>query len=236
MPSWLQATSYITSNHHGIVKLAASLTIQDHPRETAVCIHDYVRDTIPFGWSSSFDQDSAKDVLRRKIGFCNTKATLFISLLRAAGIPARQHFVTINNSVLYGILSGAGNGFVDHSYTEVFLNDEWLKVDSYVVDTPLATVAKRKLVEDGRGFGNGMHIDGTTQWDGRSDAFSQFVINDKHDTIVSTRDYGVFEDVGDFYQRATGLTQLSWPMRTLVTPLLWAGSRAAARLRNQVDA
>jgi transglutaminase-like putative cysteine protease len=42
----------------------------------------------------------ASAVIRAGVGFCNPKSTLFVALLRGAGIPARQHMVSINMNVL----------------------------------------------------------------------------------------------------------------------------------------
>ena len=47
----------------------------------------------------------ASEVLRAKVGYCNTKATLFIALLRAAGVPARQHFVDLRNVLISDFLN-----------------------------------------------------------------------------------------------------------------------------------
>jgi transglutaminase-like putative cysteine protease len=142
------------------------------------------------------------DALTSKIGFCNTKSTLFVAMLRAAGIPAKQHFVNINAKILSGILN-PGTEYVDHSYTQVFLNGAWLKVDSYIVDLKLANAARLKLQQENQLVGYGVHRNGVSTWDGTSDAFSQF-LNDGSYKNLSTNDYGVFEDVDAFYRSGKG--------------------------------
>ena len=69
-------------------------------RETAVNIHDFVRDEVRFGWRPRFYAMPASQVLKTGVGYCNTKSTLFVAMLRGAGIPARQHFVSINTDIL----------------------------------------------------------------------------------------------------------------------------------------
>ncbi|MEM7408244.1 MAG: transglutaminase-like domain-containing protein [Pseudomonadota bacterium] len=169
-------------------------------REQAVRIHDYVRDEIAFGWTSEFHRMSPLDVLEARVGYCNTKGTLFIALLRAVGIRARQHFVDMSSDVLWGLAETDGK-FVDHSFAEVYLDGRWLKVDSYVVDQPLFKRAQRKLENAGRQLGFGIHREGNIEWDGTEDNFVQFV-NDGSVPGFSRRDYGVFKGPADFYGSA----------------------------------
>jgi transglutaminase-like putative cysteine protease len=141
-------------------------------RERAVRIHDFVRDEIKFGWSTGFYDQRASEVLAAKIGYCNTKSTLFVAMLRAAGVEARQHFVDIDAVIILDFLN-PGTRYVDHSYTEVRIDGRWLKVDSYVVDRPLANAARARLQREGKIVGYGIHRHGTSDWDGTTDAFSQ---------------------------------------------------------------
>ncbi len=129
-------------------------------------------------------------VLQDKKGFCLSKSTLFTALLRSIGIPARVVFVDISTDVLHGILGG-GQRFVAHSYVEVLLpldssrgdnadspslrGYRWVAVDSFVVDKCVHDVAQARLAREGRVQGYGVHRAGTSEWDGHSDAMSQFV-------------------------------------------------------------
>jgi len=60
-------------------------------------------------------------------------------------------------------------------YTEVFLNSKWIKVDSYVLDDQLRNKAIPILIKEDKNVGYGAHVNGTGLWDGKNDAFSQFV-------------------------------------------------------------
>ena len=87
-------------------------------RQRAVAIHDFVRDQVKFGFTGRFYAMTAADVLGAGRGYCNTKSTLFVDLLRAAGLQARQQFVDIDASVLHGLVD-PGTPWVDHSDVEV---------------------------------------------------------------------------------------------------------------------
>ena len=181
------------------------------PRERAVRIHDFVRDEIKFGWSSSFYDQRASEVLASRVGFCNTKSTLFIAMLRAAGIEARQRFVNINSAIVNDFVQ-PGTSYVDHSYTEVNLEGRWMKVDSYVVDKPLADRARSRLAREGKLVGYGVHRNGTSTWNGAQDAFSQYV-DDGSYADLTTRDFGFYDDVNTFYDSGNGVNRLPWLAR-----------------------
>jgi transglutaminase-like putative cysteine protease len=162
------------------------------PRERAVAIHDYVRDQIRFGFAPHFYAMSAADVLAAGIGYCNTKSTLFMALLRAAGLEARQQFVDLDATVWRGLLD-LRTPFVDHSYVEVLLGGAWIATDSYAVDARLVRASQAALRAEGRRFGYGVRVDGRIDWDGRVPSFMQFA------PACSRHRWGVFPDVADFY-------------------------------------
>lgn len=226
---WLASTPYVDHDSPAIIKVVDDVTrgIADE-RLRAIAIHDFVRDEIPFGWAGAFYDQSASRVLQRRIGYCNTKSTLIVAMFRAAGIPARQHFVDISASVLDGLID-PGTSYVDHSFVEVSLAGKWIRIDSYIVDLPLAKAARAKLRQEGRNLGYGVHVNGVSVWDGRSDAFSQFV-NDGS-VELTTRDYGVHDDVGAFYADSQVHFSFSGPARLLFPPFAWRANARAERLR-----
>jgi transglutaminase-like putative cysteine protease len=181
----------------------------DTTRERAVAIHDYVRDEVRFGFTPHLYAMTAPGVLRAGLGYSNTKSTLFVALLRAAGIEARQQFVDLDGAVLKGLLD-LRTPFVDHSYTEVLLGGAWVPSDSYIVDDALFRAATAALRFEGRHLGYGVRVDGRCQWDGRRPAFVQFIPGDH----VHTRNrWGVFPDVAAFYER----TPAAWNRVSNVT-------------------
>lgn len=222
--AWRAPTRYIDTEHPAVATTATRLTAS-LPDDTAKAqaIFRHVRDTVAFGFGCGFWDVRASDVLAMGKGYCNTKSTLFVALLRAAGIPARQVFVDIHSSVLGGILD-PGTAYVDHSYAEVWLDGEWRATDAYIVDTPLFTAGQARTGAEGRLMGYGVHSTGHRTWDGRNPSFSQFNILDPRP--IHTRVWGVFGDVGDLYTHAPGaLNRLN--------PILRAGMGAFAAGANQ---
>lgn len=221
----LSPSGVIDAAHPEIVRLAAALKVGG-ARETAVAIHDHVRDAIAFGWDGAFYAQRASEVLAGGTGYCMTKTTLFVALLRAAGISARPHFVDLDAAVLGGLID-TGGPYVDHAYTEVLLDGAWIATDSYIVDAALAVRAKAKLTMAGRAIGYGVHADGKSEWNGRVTSFIQFV-REGNRPIAATRDYGLYEDVMAFYA-ARGPR---WNRRSLAFRAIfpWVASAANARI------
>jgi transglutaminase-like putative cysteine protease len=168
-----------------------------------------VRDEVSFGFTPHMYAMSAPDVLRAGLGYSTTKSTLFVALLRAAGIEARQQFVDLDGAILSGMLD-LRTPFVDHCYTEVLLGGAWVPTDSYVVDNALFRAATAALRVEGRHLGYGVRADGRCQWDGRRPAFVQYIPGDHAHT---RHRWGVFPDVAAFYER----TPTAWNHVTNVT-------------------
>jgi transglutaminase-like putative cysteine protease len=198
MDDYLQPTSYIDTDHSAIIAVVDDVTREATTmRQSALALFEFVR-AIPFGFAAGFWDNKASDVLRAGRGYCNTKSTLFVALLRAAGVPARQQFVEIDSAVLFGILD-PGTAMVDHSYVEVLLDGQWIATDAYIVDPALFAAAQRRLAADNRLLGYSAHATGSNEWDGVSPSFSQYNMLDPRP--IGSKRWGVFADVGDFYAR-----------------------------------
>ncbi len=196
----LGSTALIQSTHPRIVALAREITASSPtPVAAAVAIHDWVRDQIAFGVSRRFYETEATQVLSEGLGYCNTKVSLFSALLRASGIATRMRVMDLSAQVLHGLFD-SGTPYVDHAITEVALDGRWLKVDSYVVDLPLADSARRRLKQSGAKAGFGVHADGKSTWDGRSDSFIQCLDNASIPGYV-LKDHGLFDDIAHFYNQ-----------------------------------
>lgn len=231
MDDFLQPTGYVDTDHPAVIKVAGQVTqgIAD-PRDKAVALFWFVR-AIPFGFATGFWDNKASDVLRVGHGYCNTKSTLFVALLRAAGIPARQQFVEIDAAVLHGILD-PGTAMVDHSYVEVLLGDEWIATDAYIVDPPLFAAAKQRLASERRLLGYSAHATGSNDWDGASPSFSQYNMLDERP--IGAKVWGVYADVGDFYARVGDThNRLNAFLRAGVGLVAAPANRRADALRKQ---
>lgn len=228
----IKAGELIDHDHPTIVATAATICRGlDRPRTRAVAIHDFVRDEIAFGWTGRFYDMKASEVLRAKIGYCNTKSTLFVALLRAAGIPARIRYVGLNAEILHGLVD-AGRPYVDHSYVEVELDGRWVRTDSYIVDERLFWAARSRLQKEKRKLGYGIHLNGRIDWDGGSDCFAQFV-DDGAVTNLSDQDYGIHEDIGRFYATGQGRDQLMGVVKWLFPTLIKSATQRAEVLRSE---
>jgi len=219
--------------------LAARLTDgKSSDRERAVALHDYVRDEIRFGFTPHFYAMTAADVLSARIGYAHTKATLFIALLRAVGIEARQQFVDLEATIWHGLLD-LHTPFVDHSYTEVRLGGAWIGTDSYVVDQRLFRAAQAALRARRAARGYGVVATARPDWDGRTPNFVQFCANDPETT---RHRWGAFPDVAAFYEatldawnRRDDVARVVYPLAALTAnqaaEALRSGGPSAARSR-----
>ncbi|KAJ3091978.1 hypothetical protein HK102_011882 [Quaeritorhiza haematococci] len=189
-------------------------------------MHKWVRDNIHFGfYPPSLYAMRASDVLTERIGFCNTQSTLLVALLRAAGIPARIRFMALGADILHGY--GIPGPLVDHSITEVYNAEasEWVPTDSYIVDPPLFSAAKARLLDERLERGYGINLHGTTEWDGVHAAFAQAV--PAHSPALLPQ--GVFRDVADYYASCPQTHNGSWWLRRVIFPLVGAGINARIR-------
>lgn len=166
-------------------------------RERAVAIHDFVRDNVRYGFTSRFDEATPLETLEAGLGHCNAQAKVFVEMLRAVGIEARYHFVTLDGEILRGVLQSPP-AVISHGFSEVKVEGRWLKVDSYVVDPQHAAGAAARLSREGRRVGYGFHIDGTVEWDGASDAFSQLA-----DRSMILEDHGAWDSADDFFRSSS---------------------------------
>jgi transglutaminase-like putative cysteine protease len=167
-------------------------------REKAIALHNYVRDCVKFGFSKYLDAARPDDTLACGHGHCNAKARLMVSLFRAIGLEAHQHFVVIPKSILNGVLP-PGRGWLlppelSHSYVEVQVEGTWCEIDSYIVDTALLRAAQARLAKEARQLGYGVRADSTNLWDGHSNAFSQF------DQGMLIEDHGRVEDLEAYFR------------------------------------
>ena len=153
--SYLESTEYLDADHPLVAALAEKLT---HGAESDVertrAIYLYVRD-LPYDILESFrylaaGQRSASAVLEHGVAFCMGKASSFVALSRAAGVPARVAFQTLDSPekeflspevrALWG--GKRGRPFTWHSLGEAFLNGRWVKLDATIGAQTAARLGK----------------------------------------------------------------------------------------------
>lgn len=173
-------------------------------------IHDYIRDEIKYGFTYHLHNRKASDVLIDKVGNAHTKTTLFVAMLRALDIPCRIVFANISTELFRGF--GVLGQFMDHSYVEISIENKWIKMDSYVIDSELymksksqleqeifeydnkLTLASRKYL-----YGYGIHLHGNIEFNIQYNTMIQLVSDE-----FSSREWGHYRDVMDFYDSAIG--------------------------------
>lgn len=232
MANPLGSTSLIDALHPRVRETAARLTAGEATQaQKARRLHDFVRDEITFGWTARFHAERASDVLRRRVGFSQTKSTLLLALLRAAGIPSRPRFVSLQASLLRGLLD-PGTETIDHGYVEIWLAGRWVAVDSHVVDLRLADAARRRLAQEGADWGYGVHADGRSDWDGRTPSFVQFVAAGER-PIGPGADLGLHADAAALYESGQPVAHRpSMPARWAFKAVSAQATRRAEALRS----
>jgi len=178
--------------------------------QKAVLVHDFVK-SLPFGCVAGFDHVSASAVLKHGRGDCHSKGTLFVALLRSAGLPARLRFVSLPASFLWGIFD-LGDSVITHAVGEVHLQGRWVQTDTYVTDITLEAHAAMWLERQQRSLGYGIHLQGSRFWDGQHDAHGQYHRN--YFDSLPLNDWGVSHDPEHFYaDQAHPELHMSWLTR-----------------------
>ena len=202
----------------GLVDAAAARAEDDST--LAVHLHDVVRDRVRFGFTPWFDAADDVRTWQHGVGHCNPQARLFVGLLRRAGLQARYQPVAIDARVLHGL--GRFPPQLSHVFTEVHLGERWIRLDSYIADSPLREAAVARLRAEDRVLGYGVHGSADGRWDGVRDAFSQIATPD---LILET--HAPVDALEDFYaspayrHRIGRLAIASWlrPTRLLRGPV-----------------
>jgi hypothetical protein len=201
-------------------------------REKALAIYGYVR-RLPLTRRIKVHVRTAREVYDAGHGDAPEKATLLVAMLRMAGVPARIRFVTLSGEILRGITSRireAGRPLV-----EVWLQDQWLRTDTYIYDAECMGAARQRLKELGWEWGYGIHVSGAMVWNGYESAFLGGVPTECDLMVV--REAGVYHDPLQYFSsNAFGSLRfrigrmLQW---NLLAPLF---DRALRRLRQQHSA
>lgn len=178
MDEYLKATELCDSDHAEVKSKAGELTKDaGTPKEAAIRILDFVRDQILFGFNR-YDA-KASETLKGGIGFCITKTTLQLALLRAAGIPARYRQVVLSNESIKGLVPDyvyrkkIPKEIWYHHLGECYLSGKWLACEA-LFDKGLYEASCKKGVINKKKTPN---ID----WDGEHDLIvvAAFMLDDK---------------------------------------------------------
>jgi hypothetical protein len=130
---YLQPTEFLDYNRKKVSQKAFEITENSKSdKEKANALFYWVRDKIKYNMSAFYmikGNFKASVTLRRGYGFCVSKAVLLSAFARAVGIPARVHLADIrNNMVPQEVIDYLGtNIFLYHGYSEIYINNQWIK-------------------------------------------------------------------------------------------------------------
>src|SRR5437764_15022047 len=129
---YLQPGRFVDSDHRKVAAFAAEHAKGAAEREKAVALYYAVRDRIRYNPFQNFMVDEAyraSACLERNVGWCVSKAALLAACARAAGIPARVGLADVKNHLTTPELTAkmGTDLFVYHGYTELHLDDKWVK-------------------------------------------------------------------------------------------------------------
>jgi len=183
---YLEPTEFLDYDKKRVHEKAFELTKDlKTDKEKAVALFYWVRNTIRYNAYSYYPKIranlKASVTMRRKNGFCMSKAVTLSALARAVGIPARIHMVDIINhkiSQRFKEMMGT-NAFHCHAYSELYLDGKWVKA---------APVFDVKTCEKGGFFP-------MVEFDGEHDAL--FASHDPEGNIFIEyiKDWGIYSDV-----------------------------------------
>lgn len=161
-------------------------------------IYNFVKDEIKFGYNAS-DDIPASQVLKDGYGQCNTKGSLLMALFRAVNIPCRFHGFTIEQELQRGaipsFLIGLAPKYIIHSWVEVYLNDQWINLEGFILDEGYLKAIQTKFASvKGEFCGYGVATDclanPPVDWQGTDTYIQKEGIHD---------DFGVFDSPDEFY-------------------------------------
>jgi transglutaminase-like putative cysteine protease len=123
---------FVDSNHPAVRAFAREHARGANDLERAVALYYAVRDAVrynPFQNFLSDDSYRASTCLVRGEGWCVPKAALLAACARAEGIAARVGYADVKNHLTTPALTArmGTDLFVYHGYTELWLEDAWVK-------------------------------------------------------------------------------------------------------------
>jgi hypothetical protein len=115
---------------------------------------------------------------------------VLIALMRAAGIPARLRYFELRGEVLRGLTSNVASA--GRAVAEIWVNDRWMRTDTYIFDAVYMAAARQRLKEHGWNWGYGIHRSGDAIWGAAGEAFLSGVAPEKDPMMMNH--LGVYSD------------------------------------------
>lgn len=184
MDKYLESAFFINSDHPDVIRYAKE-TVEDETDSLKNVLKLYyrIRDDFkyfPYNIDLNPDALRASELLKKNKGYCIEKANLLAATCRSIGVPARLGFAIVTNHIgtanLEKILKTSK--LVFHGYTEVFLDDKWVKA------TPAfdAALCNRLGVQP-------------LEFDGKNDSIFHEYDSSGGRFMEYEHDYGTFSDI-----------------------------------------
>ena len=190
---FLSPAEYIDSDHPAVRAKAAEATgAASDPVERARRLYRAVRDEVrydPYVDYTSRETWRASSVLNEGHAYCVGKASLYVALCRAAGIPARLGLADVKNHLATPrLIEAVGTDvFAYHGYVEIHPAGKWVKA----TPTFNATLCNKLGVAP-------------LEFDGETDALLQSYDKGGREFMSYIVDHGTFFDVpAKFLMRET---------------------------------
>jgi hypothetical protein len=167
---WLHSTPLLDLADPKLRLKARSLTqLARSDREKALAVYAFVK-RVPYAKRVKLHYPTAREVLEQRSGDGDDKVTLFMALLRAAGIPSRIRYMEMKGVMLRGLVPGDDPPDAARPLAEIWL-DRWVRTDTYIFDAAYVAAAMRHIRLQGWDCGWGLHVNATLLWNGKDDAF-----------------------------------------------------------------
>jgi hypothetical protein len=167
--AWLASTPLLDLDDPKLRLRVQSLTqLCKNEREKALAIYGLVK-RMPFAKPFKMRLHTAREVLDLGRGDAPDKATLFVALLRLAGLPARLRYVQLRGEILRGLTSSMASA--SRPVVELWLGGGWVRTDTYIFDAAYMAAARQRLKDQGWDWGYGIHVAGQTLWNGTDSVY-----------------------------------------------------------------
>ncbi len=133
MKQYLEPTEFINSDNEKVITFVNDVIgIEKNKKKAILRLFYEIRDGIPYHFDSIGIKKElfiASNVIGVEGSFCVPKAVLLAAAARVIGVPSRLGFANVKNhlatdKVLEKLRTDL---FVFHGYTEMFINDKWVK-------------------------------------------------------------------------------------------------------------
>lgn len=228
---WLGATPLMDLEDPKLrLRVRALVQLCKNERERALAVYGYVK-RLPLARRWKARLGTAREVYDFGRGDAPDKATLLVTMLRIAGLPARVRYVCLTGEILRGIAPGVAHA--TRPLLEVWLQERWVRTDTYIFDPACMAAARQRLRDRGWEWGYGIHVQGHMVWNAVEDAFLGGVPTECD--LMVERDLGVFDDPSQ-YLRSRAFRQSHSPLRRLYWNMVAPVADWALRnLRNDIE-